>query len=69
MSVEPALLTGYLNHLRLTTFSRNYAQFAQDAAAANESYDQFLLALSREEVAHRDHIDDHGPQTAAHHHR
>jgi DNA replication protein DnaC len=55
MSVEPTLLTGYLNHLRLTTFSRNYAQFAQDAAAANQSYAQFLLALSREEVAHRDH--------------
>lgn len=55
MSVEPTLLEGYLKQLRLTTFSRNYAQFAQDAATANESYDQFLLALSREEVAQRDH--------------
>jgi len=55
MSVEPTLLEGYLKQLRLTTFIRNYAQFAQDAAAANESYDQFLLALSREEVAQREH--------------
>ena len=55
MSVEPTLLDGYLKQLRLTTFIRNHAQFAQDAAVANESYDQFLLALSREEVAQRDH--------------
>jgi DNA replication protein DnaC len=55
MSVEPTVLEGYLKQLRLSTFSRNYAQFAQDAAEANQSYDQFLLALSREEVAQRDH--------------
>ena len=55
MSVEPTLLAGYLKQLRLTTFIRNHAQFAQDAAAANESYDHFLLALCREEVAQRDH--------------
>lgn len=55
MSVEPTLLEGYLKQLRLTTFIRNHAQFAQDAAAANESYDHFLLALCREEVAQRDH--------------
>ncbi len=55
MSVEPTLLEGYLKQLRLSTFSRNYAQFAQDAAKANQGYDQFLLALTREEVAQRDH--------------
>ena len=55
MSIEPTLLAGYLKQLRLTTFIRNHAQFAQDAAAANESYDHFLLALCREEVAQRDH--------------
>lgn len=55
MSVEPTVLEGYLKQLRLSTFSRNYAQFAQDAAEANQSYDHFLLALSREEVAQRDH--------------
>ena len=51
MSVEPTVLEGYLKQLRLSTFVRNYAQFAQDAAEANQSYDHFLLALSREEVA------------------
>jgi DNA replication protein DnaC len=55
MSVEPTLLEGYLKQLRLSTFIRNYAQFAQDAAKANQSYDQFLLALAREEAAQRDH--------------
>jgi len=55
MSVEPTVLEGYLKQLRLSTFVRNYAQFAQDAAEANQSYDQFLLALTREEVAQRDH--------------
>ena len=55
MSVEPSLLEGYLKQLRLSTFIRNYAQFAQEAAQANQSYDQFLLALVREEVSQRDH--------------
>jgi len=54
MSVENSLLEGYLKQLRLTTFLRNYAQFAQDAAQANHSYDQFLLALVREEAQQRD---------------
>jgi DNA replication protein DnaC len=55
MSVEPTLLEGYLKQLHLTTFVRNHAQFAQEAATTNESYAQFLLALSREEVVQRDH--------------
>jgi len=55
MSVEPTVLEGYLKQLRLSTFIRNYAQFAQDAAEANQSYDHFLLALTREEVSQRDH--------------
>ena len=55
MSVEPTLLEAYLKQLCLSTFIRNYAQFAQDAAQANQGYDQFLLALAREELAHRDH--------------
>jgi DNA replication protein DnaC len=54
MSVEASLLEGYLKQLRLTTFIQNHAQFAQDAAQANQSYDQFLVALAREEVTHRD---------------
>jgi DNA replication protein DnaC len=54
MSIETSLLEGYLKQLRLTTFIQNYAQFAQDAAQANQSYDQFLVALAREEVLHRD---------------
>ncbi len=54
MSVETSLLEGYLKQLRLTTFIQNYAQFAQDAAQANQGYDQFLLALTRQEVNQRD---------------
>jgi len=54
MSVANSLLEGYLKQLRLTTFIQNYAQFAQDAAQANQSYDHFLVALAREEVLHRD---------------
>jgi DNA replication protein DnaC len=54
MSVETSILEGYLKQLRLPTFIQNYAQFGQDAAQANQSYDHFLAALAREEVLHRD---------------
>jgi DNA replication protein DnaC len=54
MSVETLLLDGYLSTLRLTTFVRNYPQFAEDAAKANQGYDRFLLALAEQEVAERD---------------
>jgi DNA replication protein DnaC len=54
MSVETALLEGYLTNLRLTTFIRNYPQFAEDAARTNQSYERFLLALAEQELAERD---------------
>ncbi len=54
MSVETSLLEGYLKQLRLTTFIQNYAQYAQDAAQTNQGYDQFLLALARQEANQRD---------------
>jgi DNA replication protein DnaC len=55
MSVETALLEGYLASLRLTTFIRNYPQFAEDAARTNQGYPRFLLALAEQEVTERDH--------------
>jgi DNA replication protein DnaC len=55
MSVESALLEGYLTSLRLTTFIRNYPHFIEDAARTNQSYERFLLALAEQEVAERDH--------------
>ncbi len=48
------LLEEHLKSLRLTTFSQNYRQFAEDAAQANQSYDRFLLALSEQEVIQRE---------------
>jgi DNA replication protein DnaC len=54
MSVEPALLEGYLKQLRLSTFIDNYATFAQDAVRENRSCQHYLLALAKQEIAHRD---------------
>jgi len=48
------LLDTYLKELRLPTFLQNYRKFAEDAALANHSYDQFLLALAEQEVAQRE---------------
>ena len=54
MTVDGALLEGYLKQLRLTAFVDNYAAFAQDAAQENRPYEQYLLALTQQEVARRD---------------
>lgn len=47
------LLETYLKKLRLPTFLRNYAHFAEDAARESLSYDRFLLALAEQEVLQR----------------
>ncbi len=54
MSGEHSLLESYLKQLRLTTFIKNHAAFAQDAARENRSFEQFLLALAQQETAQRD---------------
>ena len=53
-SPEQSLLEGYLKQLRLSTFIQNYAAFAQDAVRENRSYEQYLLALARQEMAQRE---------------
>jgi len=54
MSKRNELLEGYLKQLRLSTMIRNYGRLAHDARQNNQSYEQFLLALVREEVQQRD---------------
>jgi len=48
------LLETYLKELRLPTFLRNYAKFADDAARESLGYDRFLLALAEQEVRQRE---------------
>jgi DNA replication protein DnaC len=48
------LLETYLKRLRLPTFLRNYAKFAEDAAQKSLTYDRFLLALAEQEVLQRE---------------
>jgi DNA replication protein DnaC len=48
------LLDTYLRQLKLPTFARNYHKFAEDAAQANQNYDQYLFALAEYEVAQRE---------------
>jgi len=48
------LLETYLKKLRLPTFLRNYAKFAEDAAGKSLGYDRFLLALAEQEVLQRE---------------
>jgi DNA replication protein DnaC len=48
------LLETYLKKLRLPTFLRNYAKFAEDAAEKSLSYARFLLALAEQEVLQRE---------------
>ena len=48
------LLETYLKKLRLPTFLRNYAKFAEDAAGESLGYDRFLLALAEQEVLQRE---------------
>lgn len=53
MSAETILLETQLKTLGLTTFLRNHAPFASDAAQNQHSYSRYLLALSEQEVAQR----------------
>jgi DNA replication protein DnaC len=48
------LLDTYLRQLKLPTFARNYRKFAEDAAQANQPYDQYLFALAEYEIAQRE---------------
>jgi DNA replication protein DnaC len=48
------LLDTYLKQLKLSTFARNYRKFAEDAAQANQPYDQYLFALAEFEIAQRE---------------
>lgn|SRR5487761_2590052 len=48
------LLEDYLRQLRLPTFVKSHARFAEDAAKTNQPYDQFLLALAEQEIVQRE---------------
>jgi DNA replication protein DnaC len=54
MSVETLRLESYLKQLGLTTFVRNHAAFAADAAQHQSSYGRYLLALAEQEVSQRE---------------
>ena len=54
MSVETLRLESYLKQLGLTTFVRNHAAFAADAAHNQSSYGRYLLALAEQEVSQRE---------------
>jgi DNA replication protein DnaC len=43
-----------LRHLKLPAFGQHYARLADEAAAANLSYDRYLQALAEHELAQRD---------------
>ena len=47
-------LDANLQTLRLLTFVRNHAAFADDALKADQTYQQYLLALTAAEVAQRE---------------
>ncbi len=58
-AITPALhpdqqLDDNLHTLRLLTFVRNHAAFADDALKADQTYQQYLLALAAAEVAQRE---------------
>lgn len=55
MSLDTQQLETCLKQLRLSSFVQNYHSFAQDAAQAKLSYEQFLLNLPEQEVIQRDH--------------
>jgi DNA replication protein DnaC len=48
------LLRSYLKRLRLPVVSQNYARLSEEAAANNETYPDYLLALIEGEVAQRE---------------
>jgi DNA replication protein DnaC len=48
------LLDSYLHHLRLPSFIQYHQAFAQDALQNNQSYQDYLFALVRQEASERD---------------
>jgi len=48
------LLQTYCRRLKLPTFIQNYRKFAQEAAQANQTCEQYLLALLEQEVIQRE---------------
>ena len=48
------LLDSHLKQLRLPTFLKNYAKFAEDAVQNNLDFHRYLLALAEQEVAQRE---------------
>jgi DNA replication protein DnaC len=59
------LLQTHCKRLRLPTLAQNYAKFAQEAAQANQPYQQFLLALLEQEVLQREANQERRRQQAA----
>jgi DNA replication protein DnaC len=53
-SARTLLLEEYLHHLKLPVFHARYAKVAQEAAAKNLAYEEFLLLLAEQELAQRD---------------
>ena len=53
-TAQSMLLEDYLRQLRLPTFVKSHAKFAEDAAKTNQPYDHFLLALTEQEIAQRE---------------
>jgi DNA replication protein DnaC len=53
-SAQSMLLEDYLRQLRLPTFVKSHAKFAEDAAQTNQPYAQFLFALTEQEIAQRE---------------
>ena len=48
------LLESYLKRLRLPTIAQNYTRLAHEAAAGNQTYSDYLLALMEGEVIQRE---------------
>ena len=53
-SAQSMLLQDYLHQLRLPTFVKSHARFAEDAAQTNQPYAQFLFAQAEQEIAQRE---------------
>ncbi|MFQ5826873.1 MAG: IS21-like element helper ATPase IstB [Dehalococcoidia bacterium] len=51
---QDLLIKSYLKRLRLPGMASNYSRLAQEAAAANQSYESYLLALLEGEVLQRE---------------
>ena len=48
------ILCSYLKRLRLPAIAQSYARLSQEAAASNQTYADYLLALLEGEVAQRE---------------